>query len=112
MSMVSPETIKLLMMSLNGEPQNGPFVMVDRTVLRGVLAEIQQLQGTINALETQRHDLVQKMTLEFSMHSVADSLHCLSYQNWGDLTPGEVLEIAAQRIRKSAEEIAVPGAAA
>jgi hypothetical protein len=53
-------------------------------------------------IDVKKADLIQKLTIEFTLGNMADTLVALAGQDWGKLSPAEVLMIAAQRVRENA----------
>lgn len=72
MSMVTPESIKLIETIINGK--QGDFVSMDKIVLRGIITELKMLQAGQTKEEAARYDMIQKLSLEMSFNGVADML--------------------------------------
>lgn len=111
MAMVTPESVAMLSKLVDNAPHEN--ITLHRTVLRGILSEIAQLQGAVSLSDQQKIDIVQKLTLEFSVQSLCDSLIELSKQEFGQLTTAEVLVMAANNLRNTiVERVKTPGGTA
>lgn len=102
MSMVSPASISALTNFVK-RTEHGSAVTLDRMILLGILEEITQLQSLTPLNEQQKIDLIQKMTMEFSMMSISDSLKQLARDRWEGMTPSEVLLICAKKLEQKSD---------
>lgn len=103
--MVTTETVKQIEKIVG--TVNGQVVTIDKTILRSLLSEIKMLHIDLKDVDNKKVDLIQKLTMEFAMHSMADSIDELAQQDWTGMTPNDVLMISAQRLRSTIKERAM-----
>lgn len=103
MILSAPTIVKILEKVNAPDRYNDPLIAVDRIIMRSILNELQLQQAGMKDIDVKKADFIQKLTSEFVLENVADSLHALANKDWGGLTPAEVLIIAAGKIRESAD---------
>ena len=104
MSMVSPDTVRLLQHQLHKTPAHIDLIPVERGVFAGMLTEIATLQGLQSALESDRATVIQRVTMEFCLYNVAETLRGMAVRDWGTMTIEDVLLYAAKSYEETAKK--------
>jgi hypothetical protein len=102
MILTPPTVAKLVEYAHKPEYSFAASIPVDKTTLRAILTEIQLQQNGMTEIDKQKADFIQKLTMEFTLNCIAETLIALAAQDWGKLRPAEVLMVAAQRVREQA----------